>query len=79
MYDMFDINLLSQIQALDRKFSVANEKPRLKRKGTDDHKQKSSPFHESKLMKTVTNNNANNEQESDNNIESPHANIDITV
>jgi hypothetical protein len=79
MYDMFDINLVSQIQALDRKFSVANEKPRLKRKSTDDHRRKGSHFREDKPFKPAANNNDDNKQESNRGSESLHSNIDITV
>ncbi len=76
MNDMFDINLLSQIQALDRKFSVDKEKSRLKRKNADDHKQKSVYRNESKAIKNTTNHNENNFAEE---IESTHININITV
>ena len=76
MNDMFDINLLSQIQALDRKFSVDKEKSRLKRKNADDHKQKSAYSNESKAIKNTTNHNKNNFAEE---IESTHININITV
>jgi hypothetical protein len=75
MNDMFDINLLSQIQALDRKFSVAKEKSRLKRKGTDDNKQKGY-YSESKATKTAANKKENDFIDE---IESIHTNIDITV
>jgi hypothetical protein len=79
MYDMFDINLVSQIQALDRKFSLANEKPRLKRKSTDDHRQKNSHFHENKPIRPATSTKDNDEQRPGSGIENLHANIDITV
>ena len=76
MNDMFDINLLSQIQALDRKLSVANERPRLKRKTTDDHKEKSSRFYENRTIKTVA---KDGERTLLDETETLHVNIDITV
>jgi hypothetical protein len=79
MYDMFDINLVSQIQAMDRKFSLANEKPRLKRKSVDDHRQKNSHFRESKPIKPLAYNSDNDRLDSDDDVKSLHANIDITV
>ena len=76
MNGMFDINLLSQIQALDRKFSVASEKPRLRRKGSDDHKQKSPSFYEGKPAKTPS---SEDHHDFPDGAEDLHANIDITV
>ena len=76
MNDMFDINLLSQIQALDRKFSVANEKPRLKRRSADDHKEKGSRLYENRTIKTVAKDGERNFLDE---TETIHTNIDITV
>ncbi len=75
MNDMFDINLLSQIQALDRKMSLANEKPRLRRKTGDEPKHKGNYWSQSKVFKNV----AKNTDDPAEGTEGLHASIDITV
>jgi hypothetical protein len=76
MYDMFDMNLLTQIQALDRKFSLANDKPRLKRKTSDDHKEKGSHMPDRKTVGAVV---KDSDYDSPQEAENSHVNIDITV
>jgi len=75
MNDMFDINLLSQIQALDRKLSIANEKPRLRRKSGDEHKHKGSYWTQSKVFSATPNKTEGILEERDD----VHATIDITI
>jgi hypothetical protein len=77
MGEMFDINLISQIQGMDKKFSISKEQPRLKRKATDYSKNKNRHYNDRRVMKDTDNHNYDNdfsEEDKDN-----HDSIDITV
>ena len=76
MREMFDINLLSQVQALDRKFSISKEQSHLKRKSVDNDKHKGAHSDAGRNMK-------DNDHSKDDNFakekEDSQTNIDITI
>ncbi len=77
MKDLFDINLISEIQGLDRKSSISREQVHLKRKKDIDNKSKNGRLHNKAAMKDTYNSNEDNastEQYEDN-----HGKINITV
>jgi hypothetical protein len=76
MSEMFDINLISQIQGLDKKSSISKERPGLKRKAPDD-KHKGRHYNDSKTMKNTDSYNNNNDNFSSE--DEDQAFIDITV
>ncbi|MCX5813489.1 MAG: hypothetical protein NT178_13245 [Proteobacteria bacterium] len=78
MGEMFDINLLSQVQGLDKKFSISKEQPRLKIKVTDDNKHKGRHYNDRRTMKN-TDNYINNDDNFSGEDKDNHAGIDITV
>jgi hypothetical protein len=78
MSEMFDINLISHVQGLDKKFSISEERPSSKRKVTDDNKHKGRHFNDSRTMKHTDNYNNNDDNFSEENKDN-HAGIDITI
>jgi hypothetical protein len=76
MGEMFDINLISQVQGMDKKFSISKEQPHPTRKVTDDSKHKGKHYNERKTTKNTDNYNNDNFSGED---EDNRINIDITV
>jgi hypothetical protein len=77
MGETFDINLISQIHGLDKKFSISKEQPRLTRKFNDEDKHRKKHYNEKKIMT-----NTDSYNDSDNfslEKEDNQAYIDITV
>ncbi|MDD5008597.1 MAG: hypothetical protein PHU49_14070 [Syntrophorhabdaceae bacterium] len=50
MSEPFDVNLLSNVQALDKKLSISKEFVQLKRKNISDRRKKSGSYHGKKLL-----------------------------
>ena len=76
MREMFDINLLAQVSALDRKSSVSQEQFRLKRKNADDSKHKGA-HHSPGRNSDTTEQSAGHDMPDGRS--GGHPNIDITV
>jgi hypothetical protein len=77
MGETFDINLISQIHGLDKKFSISKEQPRLTRRFNDEGKNRNRHYNEKKTMKNTDSYNDTDNfsaEEEDN-----QAYIDITV
>ena len=68
MKDMFDMNLLSQVQALDRKLNISKEHLHLKRKSMDDDTHRGAYRDPKKPMKNTDNNKNLTEEKQDTHI-----------
>jgi hypothetical protein len=77
MGEMFNVNLISQIQGTDKKFSISKEQPHLKRKAPDVSKHGSRHNNDRRTAKNIdyynNNDNFSGEDEGD------HTGINITV
>ncbi len=77
MGEMFDINLISQIQGTDKKFSISKEQPRLKRKAPYNSKHGSRHNNDRSTVQKTDNYNDNDNFSGED--EGNCAGIDITV
>jgi len=78
MGDIFDMNLLTAIHGLGKKFSISKEQPNLKRKTTDNNKHKGRHYNDTKTVKNIDHYDNKNDSFSGED-EGSNINVDITV